>query len=101
MFHQATFLEIIAIQFVILAAVTESKVIMVFGLVFGVALLFVGIGIYTYSTNVRTPIFPNAWIRLAIVFGVLIMFIALTSMENIKIIDTYIVDFLSSHGFKL
>jgi hypothetical protein len=101
MFHQATFLEIIAIQFVILAAVTESKVVSIISLCLGLALLIIGIGIYTYSLKIKSPIFLNSWVRLFIVIGVLIMFLAFTSMNNIKDIDGYLTNLISQFGLNL
>lgn len=103
LFHQATFLEIIAIQFVILAAVTESesKVVSVISLALGLALLIIGIGIYTYSLKIRSPIFSNPWIRLIIVIGVFLMFLAFASMNNIGEIDTVLASTVSGLGIKL
>lgn len=101
MYHQATFLEIIAIQFIILAAVTASRVVEVISLLLGLALLVVGIGIYTYSLKIKSPIFENPKIRLGIVTGVLLMFLAFTSINNIQDIDTILGNFVSVHGIAL
>jgi hypothetical protein len=101
MYHQATFLEIIAIQFIILAAVTASRIVEVISLLLGLALLVVGIGIYTYSLKIKSPIFENPKIRLGIVIGVLLMFLAFTSINNIQDIDTILGNFVSVHGIAL
>jgi hypothetical protein len=103
MYHQATFLEIIAIQLIILAAVVipDSLIIAITSLAAGVILLLVGIGIYTYSLKVTSRIFALPWTKLGIIIGVFIIFISVTSMNNISDFDPFVKSFLISQGVSL
>jgi hypothetical protein len=100
-FHQATFFEIIAIQFIILGAVSQSIVIGVICVVTGIILLITCVEVYTYHLNIQISLFSNIWLRLIFLFGFIAMFLILTSFIDIKFVDTYFLNMVSSFKIQL
>jgi len=70
-FHQATFFELIAIQFVILGAVTPSNVIGVLSVTTGIILLVFGVGVYSYNLQQGIGLFSNIKLRIIFIIGFL------------------------------